>query len=390
MENFIEKIKRNKTISWLSAAHFTTDTYSGFLNPIMPFIASNLGISMGIAALVMSISQLISQLIQPIFGFFADSFFKRVFIFWGLLLASIFFPLTACAPNLATLVIFIILGSLGVSIFHPQSIGFVIRFTKDDFTKNMGFFLSMGSIGYSFGPALSAGVMEVFGLKAMPMTSIIGVLLVMMMFACVPKISDVDKKPEKKNITEVFKAILTNKQILILILISIMKAIISSSCAILLPFFWKDAGYSPVYIGMALFWFMLAGGFGSLLSPKFEKLIGTRNIIYLSMLAMPVMMFIFVYATPRMPILALIDFVLMAFVLMLATPITMVLAQKELPQYKSIIGGFLNGFCWGIVGGVLSGLGFVAQKFGVLQILLIASVLPALSVYFVKDLKIEE
>ena len=81
---------------------------------------------------------------------------------------------------------------------------------------------------------------------------------------------------------------------------------------------------------------------------------------------------------------------LMAFVLMLATPITMVLAQKELPQYKSIIGGFLNGFCWGIVGGILSGLGFVAQKFGVLQILLIASILPALSVYFVKDLKIEE
>ena len=71
---------------------------------------------------------------------------------------------------------------------------------------------------------------------------------------------------------------------------------------------------------------MLAGGFGSLLSPKFEKLIGTRNIIYLSMLAMPIMMFIFVYATPRMPVLALIDFVLMAFVLMLKR--------------------FLLGYCW--------------------------------------------
>ena len=67
----------NKSVTWLSLAHFTTDTYSGFLNPIMPFIAANLGISMGIAALIMSISQLISQLIQPVFGFFADNIFKR-------------------------------------------------------------------------------------------------------------------------------------------------------------------------------------------------------------------------------------------------------------------------------------------------------------------------
>ena len=380
----------NKSVTWLSLAHFTTDTYSGFLNPIMPFIAANLGISMGIAALVMSISQLISQLIQPIFGFFADSIFKRVFVFWGLLFSAIFFPLTACSKNLSMLVIFVILGSLGVSIFHPQSIGFVIRFTKEDFTKNMGIFLSLGSIGYSFGPAISSAVMEYIKLEAMPITSIVGIILALFMFVCIPKISNVDKKPEKKDIIQVFKTILTNKQILILILIAIMKAIISSSCAILLPFFWKDSGYSPVYIGMALFWFMLAGGFGSLLSPKFEKLIGTRNIIYLSMLSMPVMMFIFVFMTPVNRMIALIDFVLMAFILMLATPITMVLAQKELPQYKSIIGGFLNGFCWGIVGGVLSGLGFVAQKFGVLQILLVASVLPALSVYFVKYLKIEE
>jgi len=380
----------NKSVAWLSLAHFTTDTYSGFLNPIMPFIAANLGISMGIAALVMSISQLISQLIQPLFGFFADNIFKRIFIFWGLMFAAIFFPLTACSKNLGMLVLFVILGSLGVSIFHPQSIGFVIRFTKEDFTKNMGIFLSLGSIGYSFGPAISSAVMEYIKLEAMPITSIGGIILALLMFTCVPKISNIDKQPENKDIFQVFKTILTNKQILILILIAIMKAIISSSCAILLPFFWKDSGYSPVYIGMALFWFMLAGGIGSLLSPKFEKLVGTRNIIYISMLSMPVMMFIFVFATKTYPVLAFIDFVLMAFVLMLATPITMVLAQKELPQYKSIIGGFLNGFCWGIVGGVLSGLGFVAQKFGVLQILMIASILPALSIYFVKDLKIEE
>ncbi len=386
----MKNIKQNKTIGWLSAAHFTTDVYSGFLNPIMPFIAAKIGISMGVAALLMSISQLFSQLVQPIFGFFADSISKRGFIFWGLLLASIFYPLSSCANNFLALSIFIIAGSLGVSIFHPQGIGFIVRFTKEDFTKNMGIFLSLGSIGYSFGPMISASVAEYFGLEKIVYTAIPGIILALAMFGCVPKVSNLDKKTEKKNIVKVFSAIFSNTQIKILILISIMKALISSSCAILLPFLWKDFGHSAFYIGTALFAFMLAGGIGSLVSPKLEKLIGTKEIIYVSMLSMPVLMTIFVFTYKILPVIALIDFVLMAFVLMLATPITMVLAQKELPQYKSIIGGFLNGFCWGVVGVLLSGLGFMAQKFGILQMLFIAGIVPAFCAYFVKYLKVEE
>lgn len=386
----MEKIKQNKIIGWLSAAHFTTDVYSGFLNPIMPFIAAKIGISMALATLLMSVSQLFSQLVQPIFGFFADSISKRGFIFWGLLLASIFFPLSSCANNFVSLAIFVIVGSLGVSIFHPQGIGFVVRFTKEDFTKNMGIFLSLGSIGYSFGPMISASVTEYFGLEKMAYTAIPGILLALVMFSFVPKISNIDKKPEKKNIVKVFGAIFSNTQIKILILISIMKALISSSCAILLPFLWKDFGHSAFYIGTALFAFMLAGGIGSLVSPKFEKWLGTKEIIYISMLSMPVLMTIFVFTYKSFPIIALVDFILMAFVLMLATPITMVLAQKELPEYKSIIGGFLNGFCWGVVGVLLSGLGFMAQKFGILQMLFIAGIIPAFCAYFVKYLKVDE
>ena len=385
----MEKIKQNKIIAWLSAAHFTTDIYSGFLNPIMPFIAAKIGISMGVAALLMSISQLFSQLLQPIFGFFADSIFKRGFIFWGLLFSAVFFAFSSSANNVWSLALFIILGSLGVSVFHPQGIGFVIRFTKEDFTKNMGIFLSMGSIGYAFGPMISASVTQYFGLAKMPLTAIPGIILALLMFACVPKISNIDKKPEKKNIFEVFKTILTNTQIKILILLAIMKAVISSSCAILLPFLWKDYGHDAFYIGTALFAFMLAGGIGSLVSPKFEKWLGTKPVIYVSMLSMPILMAIFVFTYKIMPALALIDFVLMAFILMLATPITMVLAQKELPQYKSIIGGFLNGFCWGVVGVILSGMGFMAQKYGVLQILFVAGIIPAFCAYFVKYLKVD-
>ena len=75
---------------WLGAAHFANDVYTGMLNPIMPFIAAKLGISMAVATVVLSISNITANILQPIFGFFADNIVKRIFVFWGLIFSSIF------------------------------------------------------------------------------------------------------------------------------------------------------------------------------------------------------------------------------------------------------------------------------------------------------------
>ena len=70
-----------KAIIWLCLGHLIADVYSGFLNPIMPFIAAKLGFSMAIATVIISISHICSSMLQPVFGFFADNILKRFFIF---------------------------------------------------------------------------------------------------------------------------------------------------------------------------------------------------------------------------------------------------------------------------------------------------------------------
>ena len=86
MQNYSEK----RTQFWLNIAHFTNDIYTGMLNPIMPFIAVKLGITMAIATIVLSLSHICASLLQPIFGFFADNLHRRIFIFWGILFTSVF------------------------------------------------------------------------------------------------------------------------------------------------------------------------------------------------------------------------------------------------------------------------------------------------------------
>ena len=119
-----------------------------------------------------------------------------------------------------------------------------------------------------------------------------------------------------------------------------LKSLITTSCSILLPFLWKAQGYSKFQIGLALFFFLFLGGIGSLLSPKFEKKIGTANVFYISMITTFPMMILFMLTYKILPELSFVIFALMGFITMFATPITMSMAQQVLPQYKSIIGGF--------------------------------------------------
>lgn len=385
MENRLPQNK--KAIVWLCGGHFINDIYTGVLNPIMPFIAAKIGITMAIATIILTVSHIFSSLLQPLFGYFADNIVKRSFIFWGLILSSIFIPLSALAHNPFILVLFIIFGSIGSSLFHPQALGFASRFAeKGNAGKSMAVFVAMGTLGYSFGPIISSAITQFLGMPRMPLMTILGILWALLMFAFVPKLSLSEPVRPKIDFKTAFKRILTNRKLNILNIIAMLKTMIMSACFILLPFLWKNMGYKPFYIGMALFMFIFAGGIGSLISSNLEKRIGAANVFYISMISTMPLMFLFIFTCSSHPTMSLIVFVIMGFITMMATPVTMVMAQNVIPEYKSIISGFINGFSWGIVAIAMSLLGFIAEKFGITNVLLFVSVIPAVCSVLIKEL----
>lgn len=385
MKNNLPQNKR--ALIWLSGAHFINDIYTGVLNPIMPFIAAKIGISMAIATIILTISHIFSSLLQPLFGFFADNIVKRSFIFWGLILSSIFIPLSALAHNPFILVLFIIFGSIGSSLFHPQALGFASKFAqKDSAGKSMAVFVAMGTLGYSMGPVVSSAITQFLGMPKMPLMTFLGIVWALIMFSFVPKLSLSEKVINKINFKTAFKRILTNRKLNILNVIAMLKTMIMSACFILLPFLWKNMGYKPFYIGMALFMFIFAGGIGSLISGHIEKNIGAANVFYISMISTFPLMILFILTCSSHPTLSLVIFVIMGFITMMATPVTMVMAQNVIPEYKSIISGFINGFSWGIVAIAMSLLGFIAEKFGITNVLIFVSIIPAVCSILVKEL----
>ena len=379
--------ENKKALSWLNLAHFTNDVYTGFINPIMPFIAAKLGFTMAIATILLAITQICSNMLQPIFGFFADNMLKRFFIFWGLILSSFFIPLAPSAPNIYALTIFMILGCLGSSFFHPQSMGFIKIFSGNNLNKNMGIFVSMGSLGFAFGPLIAAFITQVASLDKIFFTSFFGITLALLMFIFIPKLSCDKRTVISKDFIQSFKEISANKQMKYLMLVSMLKTLVTNSSCVLLPFLWKTMGYTPFYIGFALFLFVFAGSIASFLSPKIESKLGSKSIIYLSMWGTLPLMIGFALTYKEMPIFSLVLFSLIGFITMLAQPVTLVWAQKTLPEYKSVVAGIINGFCWGIIAFFLTFLGVIAEKFGIINVLITLTAIPVFASGFVKKLK---
>lgn len=377
--------EERKPQTWLCGAHFVNDIYTGCLNPIMPFIAEQVQISMPVATIILSCSHIFSSLLQPYFGFFADKMNKRALIFWGIIFSSVFISLAPSAKNIALMLLFIILGSLGSSLFHPQALGLISKFSISNVARNMGIFMAAGTLGFSIGPLLSSFMAQYFGLDNMPMLSVLGISWALVMFKMVPKFSNTNSKLNFK-LKQAFIDILSNRKLNILNIISMLKSLVTTSCSILLPFLWKSMGYSKFQIGLALFSFLFCGGIAALLSPKIEKKVGTANVFYFSMITTFPMMLLFMMTYKNNPVISFIIFALMGFVTTFATPITMSMAQQVLPQYKSIIGGFINGFSWGIVAIAMSIIGYIAQATSIVPVIVVISIIPAICSTLVKYL----
>ena len=386
MKNKINK----KVINTLSLGHFTTDAYSGFLNPIMPFIAVKIGITMALATVLISISNLTSSLSQPFFGYIADKWGRRFFIFWGMMMASVFLSFLGIVNSIYSLLLCLILGHMGVAFFHPQATSIVSNFAdKTQSSKEISIFIAMGTFGFALGPAVSSGITQLWGLEKLPFACFFGIIFAFVLLRNVPKVNSYYSAKSEVSLINAISKIFNNKPVLILVVASIVKSFVVSSFQIILPFYWKSIGYSVSKIGIILFIFMMAGAFGVVSSPFFEKIFGVKKVFYLSLLTILPLGIIF-YIFQGHGIIAFIAFILIGYFSFLAVPVNMSLAQRLMPEFKSMISGFIGGFSWGVIGIILPLISLIAEKTGIMPILLFMTMIPVLFAYFIKYLPDEK
>ena len=365
--------KNLKILFALTLVHFTGDFYSAFINPLFPVLVDKLGLSLTEVGVIAGTMRLMAFIIQPTVGYFADRYQSRAFIFTGLLLVVIFIPLAGIAPNFWVLLLFVALGSVGSSMFHPSVTGMVPLYAGRKVSFSMSIFNTGGTLAFGLGPLFITWYVASFGLTAMPGTMIAGLLVFVYLLTVIPPPQSEGMRrfgflgTLKESLGDVWKIIA------LIWLIMFLRAVVGQSFLTFMPVLFVQKGFSVVEAGSIYAVFLVSGTLSGLLAGHFSDRIGFK----------PVFIFSFVFMAPTLWLLLQLEgnwiylgAVLAGGFVLAPLPLGVTMAQTLAPKGRSMVASLMMGFAFGLGGAIAPLVGKLADTYTILPVLTVMAGIP--------------
>jgi FSR family fosmidomycin resistance protein-like MFS transporter len=369
-----------KIILVLSLLHFVGDFYNSFIIPLLPLFIDKFSLTLAQAGLIIGLSRFLAFVVQPPVGYIADRHPSRLFALGGPLLVMVFIPLTGITPYFWMLVLFVCLGSVGSSMFHPTAAGMVEPYAGRHFGFAMSIFGMGGTLSFAIGPLFISWLVAAYGLSAMPFSMIPGFAVLVFLYRTVPvpQASTIKSQGFINSIKEIFGPVWL--PIVLILMVMTLRAYVSQSFMTFFPVMVARQGYSLVSIGALVSLFIVAGALSGLWAGHLSDRIGFKSVfICAHLLATPCMaaalylhgfwIFLFVF--------------LSGFFILATLPLGVALAQKLAPAGKSMASSLMMGLAYGM-GGLLTPLtGKLADIFSIQPVLAALTIIPLLTVVLI-------
>jgi FSR family fosmidomycin resistance protein-like MFS transporter len=362
-----------KVLLALTLVHFTGDFYSAFTTPLFPAFMDKLDLSLAQVGLVAGINRFLSFIIQPVAGYLADRHQGRGIILGGLLMAVVFIPLAGIADSYWMLILFIALGSVGSSMFHPCVAGMIPLYSGNRKGFCMSVFNTGGTLAFAVGPFFITTFVVAFGLDAMPVTMAIGLAVMIYLWLAVPA-----PKSEGMAVLGLMGTLKKQfgtvwKSIFLIWLVMVLRAVVGQSFMTFMPVLLVSRGYSLVSGGLMITLFTLAGTVSGLLAGYLTDRTGSRPVFLVAHLLMTPALLMML----SLPGSWIFGGVFMAGFFVLATlPLGVTLAQELAPGGRAMVSSLMMGLAYGLGGAVAPVVGKLADVYSVGDVLWVLSFLP--------------
>jgi MFS transporter, FSR family, fosmidomycin resistance protein len=355
-----------KIVLALTLVHFTGDFYSAFTTPLFPAFMAKLNLSLTQVGLIAGINRFLAFIVQPVAGYMADRHQGRSIILGGLFMAVVFIPLSGIAGSYLALMLFIALGSVGSSLFHPSVAGMIPLYAGNRKSFSMSIFNTGGTLAFAVGPFFITSLVTAFGLAAMPFTMVIGLLVMIYLWRAVPS-------PQSEGLASsgFFGALKKQfgtvwKSIFLIWLVMVIRAVVGQSFMTFMPVLLVSRGYSLVAGGFMITLFTLAGTASGLLAGYLADRVGSRPIFLTAHLLMTPALLVML----SLPGGWIYGGVFAAGFFMLATlPLGVTLAQELAPGGRSMVSSLMMGLAYGLGGAMAPVVGRLADLYSVSSVL---------------------
>jgi len=357
----------------LTLVHFIGDFYVSFINPLLPVFQEKYSLTLAQVGLIAGISRFLAFIVQPSAGYLADHYRTRKFVLGGPLLAMVFIPLVGVAPSFLVLMVFISLGSIGSSMFHPTAAGMVSVHAGSQPGFSMSIFNFGGTLAFGLGPLFIAYFVRSYGLEATPVTMIIGLAVMVLLFKIVPIPGEegLSHLGFLGSIKEAFGP--AWKSIVLLWVVMVLRAVVGQSLATFMPVLYAKEGYSLVAIGMMISIFTVAGAISGLMAGHMADRIGYKPVFYVTLTLTTPSLYLWLYLPGLWFYLGAF---LTGFFVMATMPLGVAMAQELAPRGRSMVSSLMMGLAFG-TGGMLTPLtGKMADIFSIRVVLDVLALTP--------------
>jgi FSR family fosmidomycin resistance protein-like MFS transporter len=360
----------------LSLVHFSGDFYSSFINPLFPVFMDKMGLSLVQVGFLAGISRFLMFIVQPMSGYWADRHPSRSFILIGLLMPILFIPLTGMTTSFYGLMFCMVIGSTGSSLFHPPVTGMVPQYAGRNLGLAMSIYNTAGTLAFGVGPIFITLYVARFGLRAMPATMAIGLLIWMYFYWVIPK-------PQwdgmaQYGFLETLRQTLGSvwQPILLIWIVMVMRALVGQSLMTFMPVLWVQKGHTIVSAGVLFSIFAISGTVAGILCGHLSDRMGYKRLLWITHGLMTPFLLVFLLVPGKWIYPATI---LAGGFNMASLPLGVVMAQKIAPKGRSMVASLMMGLAFG-TGGIFSPIvGKLGDIFTIQSVLMILVCIPVLS-----------
>jgi FSR family fosmidomycin resistance protein-like MFS transporter len=380
----------------IAFAHAVNDSYAYILPPLLPVLLSQSGITLGMGASLVSLQLLVSSVLQPLIGHWADQTGGGRWMSWsGVLLSGLGAAALGSAPGFAGLGLAMMITGAGTALFHPVSAALVAQAAPP---ARRGFwmsaYISAGNLGLGLGPLLvglvliqggatsAVGAVGGSGLGSTWILFLPAAIAAALVWRLAPA------RPGRRGATSSpVIALFRQHWRLLVVLVSVVavRSWASTSLSTFLPVLATRHGAEPAQAAGVLTVFLISGGIGGLVGGAAADRLGRDRVVVGSLL-LSVPFGVYLGVVGWFDLTVWLAAAAVGFFLNGSWVSLTVRAQESIPGSIAMMSGLMLGLSIGLGGLAVTPIGLLAERLSLGTVLTGVACLPVLAALMMRFL----
>jgi len=366
----------------LSGGHFIHDSFTAFLNPLLPLIVEKLSLTLT-AAGSLTLFLRLPSLLNPFIGLWADRIDLRLLVVLAPAGTAVAMSLIGLAPSYAVLAFLLLLAGLCSAALHVPGPVITSRVSGRQVGTGMSLWMMGGELARSVGPLVAVWVVAKLTLDGYYPVMLVGILTSVLLFFRFKSLTLPPQGHSKPApLGETWRAL--RRLMLPFAGIMLFRSFMRSATSTFLPIFIISTGEDLVVGGWALAVVEFAGALGALAAGSLSDLVGRRRVLLVALLFSPLLMLCYLLVESGGGILPFVILALVGFATLSTTPVIMAMVQDYGRDYPATANGIYMGISFLISAVGAPVVGWMGDQIGLQQAFFWSAILsiPAVPLVF--------